>query len=562
MAKKTYEITMDDGKVYEIDVDDSSSSPPGIPRPALPAALSPASDNGIGGQGNEPGLPAIVVKGLKKLVGAIPAFSNSPARGVSNLVQGAAETASPLAIPALIGAPEAALMGGGLSYLLGKGAGGVSDALGASPDTTQAVEDVAGLVGGGVGGKLGLGTPGAVVKGAIQGGVKAGVEPLPVDGPGYLSHLLRLLPFPIPASVALAAAGAGGGRLLGGPEGEVFGAAGGALAPVVKGAVQGGKRALSDIRAARRVPPSTPDYMPAAPGGAEIGPGLPPDVDTSAVPKVSLPSGREPGSIANAISEAKPVKTWKKLDLKQFSNLQKSLKPESPRPAAPGGGLPGELPSGRAPGGIQNQTAPPEMPAPPPNLRPKVPAVPGRTWKGAPAAAPEPTDTPVPVVKVPKNVQALLDKLSPEHKAVVEEALKQEPAAPVEDLIQPDTAAPDIPEHMQDASRPDIRNEFHQRNRLDLVRDIHHELRSTGVTLKNLKDIQSSPAASKNFWDAMGYKLGKKLSPETIQHAIDDYEGPGPRAFSRGLLPNFATANSMTPEEAQSQLEADGWKVA
>ena len=79
-----------------------------------------------------------------------------------------------------------------------------------------------------------MGRPLSAVRGGLSGGAKTFVTPIE-----YGMHKL-----PIPAPLAGAAAGHFGGSMLGPLAGTIGGVVGG-MAPVVKGAIEGGKRALS-----------------------------------------------------------------------------------------------------------------------------------------------------------------------------------------------------------------------------------------------------------------------------------------------------------------------------
>lgn len=151
---------------------DNRIAPVSIPKPPLPAGLigpKAGEENSVGGSGNEPGLPAIVNQGIHQIGRAVPAFANSVSRGTSNLVEGAAKTLSPLALAGAVAAPVATV--GALAGSAAASAGGraVAHRLGASPDTEQAVGDVAGLAGGGLGAK-----GGSMLQEAIPSTARAG----------------------------------------------------------------------------------------------------------------------------------------------------------------------------------------------------------------------------------------------------------------------------------------------------------------------------------------------------------------------------------------------------
>lgn len=133
---------------------------PPAPKPPLPEGLAPGTgpgeENSVGGSGNEPGLPAIVNQGIRQMGRSIPAFANDrPATGVSDVIKGGAKAMSPLAIPAMAMSPAATVGAaalGSAGHMLGSG---VADALHASPETSEAVGDVASLPAAMLGGRAG-----------------------------------------------------------------------------------------------------------------------------------------------------------------------------------------------------------------------------------------------------------------------------------------------------------------------------------------------------------------------------------------------------------------------
>lgn len=142
---------------------DNRIAPVSAPKPPLPSGLTgpkAGEENSVGGSGNEPGLPAIVNQGIHQIGRSIPAFANSFARGASDLMEGAAKTASPLALAGAVAAPVATAGGIAGSYLGGKGGGALARAAHASPDTERAVSDVGSLAGGAAAGAPGFGKPG------------------------------------------------------------------------------------------------------------------------------------------------------------------------------------------------------------------------------------------------------------------------------------------------------------------------------------------------------------------------------------------------------------------
>lgn len=140
---------------------------PEVPKRVMPELQGPApgAENSVGGGGNEPGLPAIVVQGMHQLGRAIPAFSNSWKRGASDVIEGGMKTAAPLAIPATVAAPLVAA--GGLALGTAGDFAGRTAArgMGASPDTERLVGNLAGLAAGAGGTKA----TSALGRGAAKG---------------------------------------------------------------------------------------------------------------------------------------------------------------------------------------------------------------------------------------------------------------------------------------------------------------------------------------------------------------------------------------------------------
>lgn len=94
-----------------------------------------------------------VTHGLSKLSGAIPAMSNSPARGIADAIEGAGEIASPFAVPAAVAAPVAAAGSIAGGYLGGAAGSGIARHFGASPDVQRLAGDIGAIPGGIAGGK-------------------------------------------------------------------------------------------------------------------------------------------------------------------------------------------------------------------------------------------------------------------------------------------------------------------------------------------------------------------------------------------------------------------------
>lgn len=588
---KTYEITLDNGKVYEIDVEDNA--PPSVPNPirpgssVLPGDLSTKWETNSGGSGNGPGLPSIVVKGIKKLLDAGPAFSNSPARGVSNTIEGLAETASPLAIPALIGAPIPTLLGGGLSALLGHGAQSAADSLHADPETSNAIGDVASLVGGGVGSKLGTGASGAVVKGAVKGGWKGGTEPVDLNGltHGRLGFLLKNFPS-LPSSIVGGVAGAGGTRLLGGgPEAEAIGATVGALGPVVRGAIEGGKSGLTDYRRSIELAgkPNV-DADPTAGVASRFSSdqysapakklGTPIRKSRAKTPVSTYPGGLNPGPIDLGNAEEVAAK------LNQMVPAGTPNVNADPTSAPASRFEPGQYDAPRS-----RMRVPTSI-----NLGGTVPALEGApkaqlsgaaelaakieadlaaekatkanaTVKDSGSISPEATaladkqglDVTKLTPKAIKDLQAIVDSIQAGKAARVE---SKQPIVETPDMVmKPGTEDPadlvDIPDYMKDEMP--YKNEHHAKNGASLLEAIQNALPEVKPSRVELED--------KSFWDTMSKKLGRPIPPDTIKRFMKDYD-PGPQAFSKGLLGDFATANGMNEQDARKALEAEGWTVA
>lgn len=115
-------------------------------------------------------------------------------------------------------------------------------------------------------------TVGGAARGALEGAKAPASIPIKVKGVP-LGEVQGL-----PASVAGGVSGAGVGHVIAGPPGAVVGGVAGALAPVIKGAVRGGKAALVDYRngpptyetygtgPVSNAPPAAPPPQPAPPG--------------------------------------------------------------------------------------------------------------------------------------------------------------------------------------------------------------------------------------------------------------------------------------------------------
>lgn len=158
-------------------------SAPGIPK--TPTGMAPVGNEPNvtdgGGGGNGPQIPAIVNQGLHQLVRAVPSFSNSIKRGFSDLIEGGAKTAAPLAIPAAIAAPAVTLSGAVVGAGAQTGGEKLTTALGGSPDTARLVGDVAGAAGG-MSTSPFRGIPMSRGFGAAVDGLKAAVLEAPLIG--------------------------------------------------------------------------------------------------------------------------------------------------------------------------------------------------------------------------------------------------------------------------------------------------------------------------------------------------------------------------------------------
>lgn len=124
--------------------------------------------------------PHRVVEGLKD------AAAGNVARGARDVIRGGLVTAAPMLLPAagaaIVAAPTAALGAAALGTVVGGGAALATDmgakALGASDDQAGLASDVAGLVAGGYGGKLGMRGGAAVAQRAKDVAAGAGEEGL------------------------------------------------------------------------------------------------------------------------------------------------------------------------------------------------------------------------------------------------------------------------------------------------------------------------------------------------------------------------------------------------
>lgn len=142
----------------------------GIPKVPIPSLEipHPVSDSGAG---IGPHLPGIVTSGIRKLVEAVPAFTNSPMRGTSNVIEGLGQVAAPLAIPAAISAPVATAGAMGLGYLGSKLGKLGTQFFGGSPEAQDLGGDIGGIIGGTAGGMA----P-AAVRGILPSTTRAGAN--------------------------------------------------------------------------------------------------------------------------------------------------------------------------------------------------------------------------------------------------------------------------------------------------------------------------------------------------------------------------------------------------
>lgn len=141
---------------------DFSQAPDRLPanfdfaQPAQPAPSAPTQEEPYTFRDWATGKGGLIRTGLSQMgQGARELMTSGQRRtGAADILEGAGRTLAPAAIgasiPALVAAPAATIGGVVGGTLLGKGAEGVSSALGASPETTRLVGDVAPLALGGL----------------------------------------------------------------------------------------------------------------------------------------------------------------------------------------------------------------------------------------------------------------------------------------------------------------------------------------------------------------------------------------------------------------------------
>lgn len=293
----------------------------------------------------------------------------SKRRSTAEMIEGGLEAASPLGAEFAAAKPVAAAIGLGAGYAAQRGTQAAGDTLGLEPDTTRLASDVAGVAAGYGAGRgttdpaVAATTVGAA-KGAWRGATDTAILPMRFRGMPALE-----IPY-VPASVAGAIEGAAAGHYVPGI-GAAIGGAVGAVVPPLKGAIAGGRSALADFRASQRVPTTTPDYAPAAPGGAVIGP-QPPRV-TLGNTAANLPSGRVPGPVPQpeVVPRApRGAPAWQSLppppqvQPENLGNIQPDL-PMTPRGAV-FGPMPTRGGANSLPKDVTNVENTPRQSAPPP----------------------------------------------------------------------------------------------------------------------------------------------------------------------------------------------------
>ncbi len=262
-----------------------SDSIPKATRPHVPG-LDPEPDNFITSPNG------LIRTGVRQVGRGIAAMSrpglDAKLGAGSDIVRGAMTAATPAAIPFMAANPLVSAarlgLGTGAQYLGEKG----SQAAGLGPGASALIGDTAGI---GAGGASFLGKPSAIIKGAGQGAKAALTDSIPITRYG---HTLNV-PKPLAGMAAGEAMGYGFHALT--PHAPEIGAGLGAVAPVIKGAYEGGKAGLAEYKAAQRVPisrsPQTISDVPETP-----------DMPVGPTTKPVLPSGRR---VPTAGAETRPV---------------------------------------------------------------------------------------------------------------------------------------------------------------------------------------------------------------------------------------------------------------
>lgn len=319
----------------------------------------------------------------------------------------------------------------------------------------------------------GAGAAGAAAKGAIVGGIKEGAKPIE-----YGMHKL-----PIPAAIAGAAAGRFAGHVMG-PGGATVGTIVGGAAPIVRGAIKGGKEALGDYRATQRVGNArTPSWS----GVPAASPEAPPPVEAILS---QLPSGRTPGPMQP------PPAPPPRVSLPEQAGISGGMPPPKP-PVEP---IQGTLPSGRKPGGIQNQQpqGPPEAPVVPTislddiaqstagkkfsRLNPQEQLVVKQIAQQANKSGP-----PTPPTAQPAAPKPVAQTIAPSGESVAKAPKEWPKHIVTEDGIRAQAADHGVPE--VDARTAVVQNGYQIMGRADLNRLIHAIGQDMGLDHATLSDV-------------------------------------------------------------------------
>ena len=378
-----YQVTTEDGHVYEVTTDDT---------PATPASSIPA-------RGQRLAPPGSSLRKQQNAEIAAPGYSGPQpgermAKEMTNTIPLAAgAVGGTLAAPL---GPVGAVTGAGL----GAGAGSL---------VKQGINKLIG--------QPGPNTPSGVAVQAGQDALTQGALP-EVAGQAAGPVIKALSP-------AMAAIKGAGGRVL--PNAQRALSSLDLMHPArsvvkdipdaVSDIYQGGRQGVADLQSSQRVAAN----RAANPGTAVPPVPQPPVPDAAPIPPASgaLPSGRVPGSIANQPPIQPPpmppgmgrVPAWKQIQLQM----------QAPGNAAP---IPGQLPSGRIPG--------PAAPAPPPPMPAGMGMVPA--WKQIQAQMPTapPSAAPIPGVlpsgRVPGSIENQVTDIPPDIQGSIRAAVNPETA--------------------------------------------------------------------------------------------------------------------------------------
>lgn len=239
-----------------------SDAIPKVARPHVPG-LDPEPDNFITSPN---GLIRTGVRQVGRGIAAMtrPGLDAKLGAG-SEIIRGGIRAATPAAIPFMAASPLVTAarlgLGAGAQYLGEKG----SEAVGLGPGASHLIGDAAGLS---TGGSSFMDKPSAVLSGAASGAKAALTDSIPITRYG---HTLNL-PKPLAGMAAGEAMGYGFRSIS--PHAPEIGAGIGAVAPVIKGAYEGGKTALSDYNAKGVPSPFNlhPDRTMPSSGGSPFNP--------------------------------------------------------------------------------------------------------------------------------------------------------------------------------------------------------------------------------------------------------------------------------------------------